>query len=89
MKTIINKTQKPLSIPLPRGKILHLGPGKVGQIASSAADHPQVKKLIEGGQIEVLSEGPGSNEGAGGGKAGRTWMPGHSSSSGRHRSGDR
>jgi len=26
MKSIANKTQKPLSVPLPRGKTLHLGP---------------------------------------------------------------
>jgi hypothetical protein len=38
MKTVANKTQKPLSVPLPRGKVLHLGPGKTGQISSEAAE---------------------------------------------------
>ena len=28
MKTITNKTHRPLSVPLPRGKTLFLGPGK-------------------------------------------------------------
>ena len=49
MKTVSNKTQKPLSVPLPRGKILHLGPGKTGQISSEAAEHPRLKKLVEAG----------------------------------------
>ena len=45
MKTISNKTPKPISVPLPRGKKLHLGPGKTGQIASNASEHPPLKKL--------------------------------------------
>jgi hypothetical protein len=89
MKTISNKTQKPLSVPLPRGKTLHLGPGRTGQIASNAADHPQLKKLVDAGEIEILAEGSGSTEGAGGGKVGRTWMPGHTSATASRRSGDR
>lgn len=89
MKTVSNKTQRPLSVPLPRGKTLHLGPGRTGQIASNAADHPQLKKLVDAGQIEILDEVSRSTEGAGGGKAGRTWMPGHASGSASRRSGDR
>jgi hypothetical protein len=89
MKTISNKTQKPISVPLPRGKKLHLGPGKTGQIASNASDHPPLKKLIDDGQIEIVAEGPEATEGAGSGKASRTWMPGHGSSSVSRRSGDR
>ena len=89
MKTVSNKTQKPLSIPLPRGKTLHLGPGRTGQIASNAADHPQLKKLIDAGQIEILDEGSESSEGGGGGKASRVWMPGHASGSAGRRGGDR
>ena len=37
MKTITNKTQRPVAVPLPRGKKLHLGPGKAGQIAHNIA----------------------------------------------------
>jgi hypothetical protein len=89
MKTISNKTQRPLSVPLPRGKTLHLGPGRTGQIASSAADHPELKKLVEAGKIEILGEGSGSTEGAGSDKARGTWMPGHASGGRSRRSGDR
>ena len=56
MKTVANKTQKPLSVPLPRGKVLHLGPGKTGQISSEAAEHPRLKKLVDAGEIEVFDE---------------------------------
>jgi hypothetical protein len=89
MKAVGNKTQRPVSVPLPRGKTLHLGPGKTGQIASNACDHPPLKKLIEAGQIEILDEHSESAEGTRGGKAGRTWMPGHASGSASRRSGDR
>jgi hypothetical protein len=34
MKTVASKTGNPLSVPLPRGKTLHLGPGKTGHISS-------------------------------------------------------
>jgi hypothetical protein len=89
MKTVSNKTHKPLSVPLPRGKILHLGPGKTGQIASNAADHPAVKKLVEAGQIEILDQDPQLGDGVGSGKAGRPWTAGHASASASRRSGDR
>ena len=89
MKTISNKTPKPISVPLPRGKKLHPGPGKTGQIASNASEHPPLKKLIDAGQIEIVAEGPEQAEAAGGGNAGRSWMPGHGSSSVGRRGGDR
>jgi len=57
MKTITNKTHRPLSVPLPRGKTLFLGPGKTGQIASEAVEHAPLKKMIDAGEIEVLGEG--------------------------------
>ena len=57
MKTIRNKTHGPLRVPLPRGKVLHLGPLKTGEIATQAADHPPLQKLVEAGQIEILGEG--------------------------------
>ncbi len=89
MKTVSNKTQKPVSVPLPRGKILHLGPGRTGQIASNACEHPPLKKLVDAGQIEILDEHPESAEGARGGKTGRTWILGHGSGTASRRSGDR
>ena len=51
--TVTNKTRKPLSIPLGRGKKLFLGPGKVGEIGSSAVELAAVKALVESGAIEV------------------------------------
>ncbi len=88
MTTISNKTQRPLSVPLPRGKTLHLGPGKSGEIASKASEHPQLKKLVDAGEIEILGEGPRSTDGIRAGKRGRTSM-GHVSGIGGRRSGDR
>ena len=56
MTIISNKTQKPLSVPLPGGKRLFLGPGKTGQIVSSNVDHAPLKALIANGTIAVVSE---------------------------------
>jgi hypothetical protein len=90
MAAVSNKTQKPLSVPLPGGKTLHLGPGRTGQISARAVENPQLKKLVEAGEIEVVSDDPRRAAGPGSGKrGGRTFMPGHSSGSGSRRSGDR
>ena len=90
MKTISNKTQRPLSVPLPKGKKLHLGPGKVGQIASKDADHPALKKLVEAGEIEILGEGLSATEQLADAKKGRFSKQGQGSGSViRRSSGDR
>ncbi len=57
MKTVVNKTRAPLRIPLPRGKSLHLGPNKTGQVADSAEEHAALKKLVEAGKIEIFDGG--------------------------------
>lgn len=87
MTAISNKTQRPVSVPLPGGKTLHLGPGKTGQISAKAVEDPQLKKLVDAGEIEIVGEDPRAAVGPGGGKRGRTSMLGHTSSS--RRSGDR
>jgi len=89
MQTVSNKTQRPLSVPLPRGKTLHLGPGKTGQISSKAIEHLPLKKLVDAGELEILGEGPRPIDEAPGGKKGRASIHGHTSGSGSRRSGDR
>jgi hypothetical protein len=89
MTTVSNKTQRPLSVPLPRGKTLHLGPGKTGQIAAKAVEHPPLKKLVDAGEIEILGEDSRPTDGAGGGTRGRPWSHGHTSGGAIRRSGDR
>lgn len=89
MKSIRNKTQKPLTVPLPRGKKLFLGPGKTGQIADGADEHPPVKKLLEAGDLEVVGEGHGPEGDSGGGKLGSASGPAHTGSGAMRRSGDR
>lgn len=65
MKTIVNKTRKPLKIHLPGGKVLHLGPSKTGQISDHAAEEDAIRRLIQAGQIEIAGEAadaPGGGE---------------------------
>ncbi|REJ73074.1 MAG: hypothetical protein DWQ36_03935 [Acidobacteria bacterium] len=50
---IKNKTRKPLVVPLPGGKKLHLGPLATGQISPHAKDHPPLVKLVDAGQVEI------------------------------------
>ena len=64
MKTITNKTHKPLKVPLPGGKFLHLGPLKSGQIADGAADAPALKRLIKSKEIELAGENGDTGGGA-------------------------
>ena len=56
MKTVTNKTHAPLRLPLPKGKTLHLGPNKTGQISVHDVDHPPLKKLAEDGKIEIYDQ---------------------------------
>jgi hypothetical protein len=62
---ITNKTRKPLSLPLPGGKKLFLGPGKTGQVTPKALEHPPIAKLLEAGDIETSEGGSSQKEGAG------------------------
>jgi hypothetical protein len=54
---IRNTTRTPIRVPLPLGKRLHLPPGGTGQITPKAAEHPPLAKLIESGDLEILSSG--------------------------------
>ena len=88
MKTVTNKTTRPLTVPLPRGKKLHLGPLKTGQITTEAADHAGVKKLVEAGELEISDEHAGTSGPSGGGVRGRG-AEGHAQGGVNRRSGDR
>lgn len=79
MKTITNKSHKPLKVPLPGGKFLHLGPLKSGQIADGAADSPGLQRLIDAGEIELLADGAEPSGAGGRGKSGsgKTASQGH------------
>ncbi len=57
MKTIVNKTHKPLRIQLHGGKVLHLGPARTGQISDEASQEPAIQRLVKAGEIEIQGEG--------------------------------
>ena len=85
---IINKTRKPLSIPLPGGKKLFLGPGKTGQVSAKALQYPPLVKLIEAGDVE--SDGAtATRQGGGANKAGHATGPRHGATGAMRQSGDR
>ena len=89
MATVTNKTGKPLSIALPRGKTLHLGPRKSGQISLHDIEHPSLKKLVDEGAIEIVADESGATAGGGGGSQGRARTPPPTTGRGGRRSGDR
>lgn len=90
MKIIRNATQRPLRVPLPRGKFLHLGPKQTGKV-SGDLEHPPLKKLIEAGEIEVVGEGRHEETGspAPAAESARGTTHGHTPTRIVHPSGDR
>jgi len=60
MKEILNKTARPLRVPLPQGKVLHLGPRMTARISDGAAAQASIQKLVEEGAVEILEEGDSS-----------------------------
>ncbi len=86
MKTVRNTTHRPLAVPLPGGKKLHLGPGKVGQIAAPAAEHPPLAKMVEDGELELVDTGGQRSVTAPGGTQVHAETGGHHPA---HRSGHR
>jgi hypothetical protein len=53
---ITNVAKHSISVSLPKGKKLFLGPGKSGQITAKAAQHPPLMKLVEAGELEIDAE---------------------------------
>ena len=89
MATITNKTRKPLSVPLPAGKKLRLGPLKSGEISPKAVDHPPVQKLIEAGDVEIFNSEQKPRHTGAGGKNSPSSSGGQSHGGGIRRTGDR
>ena len=89
MKTILNKTQRPIRVPMPRGKVLHLGPNKTGEIAPKAADHPPLQKLVEAGDIEIVGDGAHATQRPGDSGPAATKSQGHQPSMTPRNLGDR
>ena len=56
MKTIRNKTNAPIRVPLPRGKVLHLGPAQEGHIAHTDVDHEPLQRLVENDTLEIVDD---------------------------------
>jgi len=57
MKEIRNTTHEPLRVPLPQGKVLHLGPLHTGQVPATALDHLPFKQMVESGRLEIVGDG--------------------------------
>ncbi len=56
MKTVLNKTGRPLRIALSRGRALRLGPRKEGQIATQDAERDAVQRRVAAGDIEIFDD---------------------------------
>lgn len=89
MKSVLNKTHRPLRVHLPGGKVLHLGPGKEGQINENDADHPGVAKLVESGDLEIVGDGAASPGAHGRGGVAQTETLGHHPEANSRQRGDR
>ena len=79
MKTIVNKTRRPLKIKLSQGRMLHLGPTKEGRIGAQDAGREAVKRLVEAGEIEIFDDA------SAGGSRGARGTAGPSHADGPHR----
>ena len=77
MKTVRNKTQLPLRVPLGRGRVLHLGPGQTGQVADDAPKGAGMVRLIKAKKLEVLDAQDEDVALAGAGGAPREFAHGH------------
>ena len=89
MKTIKNKTHAPLKVPLPRGKKLHLGPGKTGQVAHQDVEHKPLQGLVKAGKIEIIGEGSEKDTSREQGRAPHEATHGHHPPTPRQVKGDR
>lgn len=70
MKSVLNKLTRPIKVPLPRGRTLHLGPKQTGQIAVHAVDHEPLQRLVKEGALEILDDNDERHVEHGGGASG-------------------
>jgi len=57
VREIQNTRNRPIRIPLPGGKVLHLNPGKIAQVSDQALNHIGLRSLIDEGLVELLGKG--------------------------------
>ena len=76
MKTVLNKTRRPLRIALSRGRVLRLGPLREGQIAARDADRDAVKRRIADGEIEIFDDASRAGASAASGPGSRARVEG-------------
>ena len=89
MKTILNKTRRPLKIKLSQGRVLRLGPSKEGQIATPDAERESVQGMVEAGEVEIIDDAsPGAGRGSKG-PAGIAQSQGHNRQFSGSKRGDR
>jgi len=89
MKTIKNTTNLPLSISLPRGSKLHLGPRKRGQVSAEALTSPGVVRRLEAGEIEIVEGSDGHTGPVPASVSGHETTTGHHPTTRAFRTGDR
>ncbi len=89
MKTVRNKTRRPLRVRLSRGKTLHLGPLKEGRISVHDVAAGGVQRLVEAGELEILDEGSHTPEGTAAPPAGHANKRGHHPGTSVQKRGDR
>ena len=77
MKTIVNRTRRPLKIKLSQGRVLRLGPSKEGQIATHDAERESVQRLVEADEVEIIDEGSRGTGRGSKGPAGMAQSQGH------------
>lgn len=86
---ITNKTNRPISVPLPGGKKLFLGPGKTGQVTPKAAKHPPLIELLETGDLEIDDTGRQNHSASTDAPTARTGSQASGPTSNIRRTGDR
>jgi hypothetical protein len=87
MPTILNKTARPLRVPLPGGKLLRLAPRRSGAVAPKALKHPALLAMVESGDIEITEAGHSAGN-ISGGNRGLSSSKGHDPDKTMRRTGD-